>query len=69
MRPRRVTWIKTKREGVKNGCYGALKPDMLALSCKSDNYIDAGTRELGVRTTHEISPCSSVGDAGLTHLG
>ncbi len=32
-----------------SGCSGALKPDRLGLSCKSNKYIDAGTEDLGVR--------------------
>ncbi len=33
-------------EGVKSKCSGALKPDMLSLSCKANNCSDAGTEDL-----------------------
>ncbi len=35
LRPRRVTWIKTEREGVKSGRFGVHKPGKLGLSCKA----------------------------------
>ncbi len=44
LRPRRVTWAKTKRdEGVKSGCSGALIPSKLGLSCKANEYSDYST--------------------------
>ncbi len=46
--------------GVKIGSSGALKPDRLGSG--------AGTRDLGVQTTHEASPWFSLGDAGSTRL-
>ncbi len=33
LRARRVAWIKTEREGVKSGRYGALKSGKLDLNC------------------------------------
>ncbi len=63
LRPRRVTWVKTKREGVKSGHSGAFKPDKLGLSCKANKCSDAGTGDLGVLLTHEISPRSGVYDS------
>ncbi len=68
LRPRhRVTWIKTKKGGsMKNGCFSALKPERLGLSCKANKCRDAGIGDLGVLTTHEASPCLSLGDAGST---
>ncbi len=45
---------------MKSGCSCALKPDRLASG--------AGTRDLGVLTTHEASPWFSLGDAGSTRL-
>ncbi len=61
-----VPWIKTKRERVKNGCSGALKPDRLVLSGKANKCGDAGTGDLGVLATHETS-WFSLGDAGLKY--
>ncbi len=53
---RRVTWIKTRREGgVKSGRSGALKPDRRGLSCKANKRSNGGTGDLGVITTHESS--------------
>ncbi len=52
LRPRRVTWIKTKREGVKNGRSSTDKPSKLGLRCKADKCRDAGTGDLGVLATH-----------------
>ncbi len=69
LRPRRVTWIKTKREGVKSGCSGALKPDMLGLSCKANKCSDAGTGDLGALTTHVTSPWFTLGDGGSIRPG
>ncbi len=43
------------RVGVKSGCSGVLKPDMLALSGKANKCSDAGTGDLGVLTTRETS--------------
>ncbi len=48
---------------VKSGRSGARKPDNLGLSCKATKCSDAGTGDLGVLTTHEISPWFSLGDA------
>ncbi len=48
LRPRRVTWIKTKRKGVKNECSGTHKLGRLGLSCNSNKCSDAGTRDLGL---------------------
>ncbi len=56
MRPRRVTWIKTKREGVKSGFSGALKPGRLGLGFKVNKCCDVWIWDLGVQTTHETSP-------------
>ncbi len=67
LRPRRVTWIKTKREGVKSGRSGAHKPDMLSLYCKANKCTDTGAEDLGVLPTHETSPC--FGDASSTRPG
>ncbi len=50
--PRRVTSIKTKREGVKSGTSVAQKPSGLGFSCKCT---DAGTVDLGILTNHEQS--------------
>ncbi len=57
LRPHRVTWIKTKREGVyvKSGRSGALKPGKLGLGCEANKCSDAGTGDLGVLPTHETS--------------
>ncbi len=49
---------------MKGGRSGVLKPDRLGLSCKVNKCSDAGTGNLGVLTTHETSPCFSLGDAG-----
>ncbi len=63
LRPRRrVTWIKTKMEGVESGHYNAHRPSKLGLSCKANKCSDAGTGDLGVLTANETSPC--LGDAG-----
>ncbi len=45
LRPRCVTWVQTKREGVhvKSGRSGALKPDRLGLSYEAPKYSDDGT--------------------------
>ncbi len=59
LRSRRVTWIKTTREGVKSGYSGDLKPDRLGLSCKTNKCSDAGTGDLGVLTTHGTLLCST----------
>ncbi len=56
-----VPWIKTKREDVKSGSSGALKPDRLGLSCKANKSSDAGAGDLGGLPTHETSPCFSIG--------
>ncbi len=64
-RTRRVTWIKTKREDVKSGRSGALKPDRLGLSCKANKCSDTGTGDLGVLTTHETLPCLGGADVVL----
>ncbi len=49
--------------------FGALKLDRLGLSCKASKCSDAGTGDLGVLTTHETSPCFSLGDDGSTRPG
>ncbi len=51
-----VTWIKTKREGVKSGCSSALKPDRLGLSCTVNKCSDVGIGDLSMLPTHKISP-------------
>ncbi len=56
MRPLRVAWIKTKKEGVKSGCSGGYKPDKLGLSYKASKCSGIGTGDLGVLPTHETSP-------------
>ncbi len=54
LRPRhRVTWVKTKREGVKSGCSGTLEPDRLGLSCNVNKCSDTGTGDLGVLPFYE----------------
>ncbi len=53
---------------MKSGHYGALKPDRFDLSCEANKCSDTGTEDLGVLTTHETSPCFSLGDASSTHL-
>ncbi len=65
LRARRITWIKTKREGVyvKSGRSGAL-----GLSCKASKCSDARTGDLGVLITHETTSML-IGDAGSTHPG
>ncbi len=60
LRPRRVTWTETKREGVKNEFSGAVKPSRLGLSYKANKCSDTATVNLGVLTTHETSPCLSL---------
>ncbi len=55
LHPRRVTWIKIKRECVKSGCSGALIPDRLGLNCKANKCSAAGTGGLGALTAHETS--------------
>ncbi len=67
--PRRVTWIKTKRESVKSGCSGAIKPDRHGMCCKANKCSDAGPGDLGVLTIHETSPWFSLGDVGPTRPG
>ncbi len=54
---------------MKSGCSGTLKPDRLGLSCKANNFSDAGTEELGALTAHETSPWVFLGDAGSTLTG
>ncbi len=66
LRPRRVTWINAKREGVKSKHFGAHKLYRLGLSCKANKCSDTGTGDLGVLTAHEISPYVSLGVAGST---
>ncbi len=66
MRPRNVTWIEIKREGVKSGCSDALKPDRLVLSCKDNKCSNAETGDRGVLTSHEILPYISICDADST---
>ncbi len=53
LRPRRVAWIKTEREGVKSGRSGALKREKLGLACKANKCSDAGTGDFGVLPTQE----------------
>ncbi len=64
---------KTKNEGVKSGCSGALKLDRLGLSCKANICNDTGTGDLGVLSTHETSPMKMKtlewGRTGLSSLG
>ncbi len=45
---RRVTWIKTKREGVKSECSDALKPNKLGYSYKDSKCSGTGVCDLGV---------------------
>ncbi len=47
-----------------SGRSGTLKPDRLGLICS-----DAGTEDLGVLTTHETSPCFSLGVDGSFRTG
>ncbi len=44
--------IEAKREGVKSGCTGALKPSRLSLINEVNKCSDAGTGNLGVLITH-----------------
>ncbi len=67
--PRRVTWIKTKTEGVKNVYLEALRPGRLGLRCKANKCREAGTGDLGVLTSRETSQDFSFGDAGSTQTG
>ncbi len=60
LHPRRVTWIKTKRERVTSGCSGALKPDRLGLNWKANKCRVARTGNFGVLTTHETLPCRAI---------
>ncbi len=53
LRPPRVTWIQTKREGVKSGRPGTRKLDRLGLSYKANKCSDAGAGDLSVLPTHE----------------
>ncbi len=55
LRPRRVTWVKTKREGVKSGRSSALEPGKLGMSCKANKCSDVETGELGMLPIHETS--------------
>ncbi len=52
LRPRHITLIEAKREGVKSGCTGALKPSRLSLINEVNKCSDAGTWNLGVFITH-----------------
>ncbi len=56
LRPRRITLIKTKQEGMKSGRSGALKPDRLDMSCKVNKCRDAGAGDTDVLPTRETSP-------------
>ncbi len=47
MCPHRITWIKTKREGVNSRHFGALKQGKLGWGCKANKCSDAGTGDLG----------------------
>ncbi len=69
LRPHRVTWIKTKREGVWRADAPVLsnRTSKLGLSCKVNKCSDAGTADPGVLTTQETSPWFSLGDAGSIH--
>ncbi len=55
LKTRDVTWIQTKREGVKSGRYGVHKLAKLGLNCKATKCSDTGAGDLGVLTTHETS--------------
>ncbi len=69
LRPRRVTWIKTKRVSLKGECSGALQLDWLGLRCKANKCSDTGAGDLGVLNIYEASPCFSLGEAGSTRHG
>ncbi len=69
LRPHLVTWIKTKREGMKSGCFGTLKPGRLGLSSKANKCSNAGTGDLGAQTSQETSTSSSLGFTGSTRPG
>ncbi len=51
LRPRRVTWIKTKRGALSN------RVCKVGLNCKANKCSDAGTGDLDVLATRETSPC------------
>ncbi len=61
LRPRCVTWIKTKTEGVKSECSGGLKLSKPVLSCKDNKCSDAGAGDLSVLTSYETYHCGNVG--------
>ncbi len=73
MCPHRVTWIKTKRQGVvceeRTLRRSQAGRAYLGSSYKATKCNDTGTGDLSVLNTHETSPCFSLGDAGATHLG
>ncbi len=66
LRPRCITWIKTKREGVKSERSGAPKPDKLGLSCKANKCSDAETGGLGALSTH-YTPLIKLATLRSTH--
>ncbi len=55
LRPRRVTWIQTKREGVYKLRRSQTGHAQSGLSCKAPKCSDTGTGALGVLITHETS--------------
>ncbi len=55
LRLRRITWIITKREGVKSGRSGAHKPAKLGLSSKANTCSGTGTEDLSVLPTRDPS--------------
>ncbi len=55
MRPRRVTWIQTKREGVYKLRRSQTGHVQIGLSCKVSKCSDTGNGALGVLITHETS--------------
>ncbi len=50
---RYIPWIKTKREDVKIGRSGALKPEKLGLICKINKCSSTRTGDLGMLPNHE----------------
>ncbi len=55
LRPRRVIWIQTKREGVYKLRRSQTGQTQIGLSCKAPKRSDTGTGALGVLITHETS--------------
>ncbi len=55
LRPRRLTWIKTKRESVKSGYFRVLSPNRIDLSCKTNKCSVAGTGNIAVLTFRDTT--------------